>query len=102
MFFSILFLWSRRTRRIDLRRGTFRCPHCESQQSCVGFTQMRGREYEGDFVECDRCQGKQRGEDFRFSAETRIFEPVLWECPYCRASNPNNTFRCRSCYKSLV
>ena len=102
MLFNLLFLWSRRSRRTEVKKGTFLCPHCESRQPCTAFTQMRSKNYEGEFVECDTCQGKQRGEDYRFDTATSNFEPVMWECHYCKAMNPNNTFRCRSCHKSLV
>ncbi len=102
MFWSFLFLFSRRTKRVDVREGAFVCPHCESQQSCVGYTQMRGRQHEGEFVQCLKCEGKWRGGDYRYEAATKVFEPVLWECPSCKAQNPNDVFRCRRCYKSLV
>lgn len=63
---------------------------------------MRGNNYQGEFVECDKCKAKQRAENYRFEIATSRFEPVMWECHYCKAMNPNDVFRCRTCFKSLV
>lgn len=93
---------SRLPRRIEVQKGTFRCPHCESMQPCKGYKVMKNKNLEGEFVECHTCQGKQKGEDFKYNPATQVFDPVLWDCPYCKALNPNNTFRCRTCHKSLV
>ncbi|MEP6672127.1 MAG: hypothetical protein ABJF10_23390 [Chthoniobacter sp.] len=93
---------TRKKRRTDVIQGRFSCPHCESEQPCTRFVQLGGNQHEGDFVVCATCGGRQRGEDYRYNAATGIFDPVLWDCPYCKALNPNNTYWCRSCHKSLV
>ncbi len=95
-------LFFRLPRRIEEQGGAFLCPHCESMQPCTGYKVMRNKNLEGEFVECLTCRGKQKGEDFKYNSTTQVFDPVMWDCPYCKALNPNNTFRCRTCYKSLV
>ena len=103
MLLNFLFLFSRRSRKTDAIKGTFSCPHCNCSQPCKRYDQVRGQaQFEASFVQCDTCSGKQKGENYQFNPTTSVFEPVLWECFYCKAKNPNDTFRCRQCHKSLV
>jgi hypothetical protein len=99
---TFLLILARWKRKVDVVQGHFSCPHCESMQPCTRFVQLRGRDYEGEFVVCSTCGGQQKGQDFRFNPSTGIFDPVMWDCPFCKALNPNNTYWCRTCHKSLV
>jgi hypothetical protein len=101
--FLFLLLRSSCSRKADVKKGTFLCPHCNSSQPCKRYDQVRGQaEFEASFVQCDTCTGKQKADNFHFNPETSVFDPVLWECFYYQAKNPNDTFRCRQCHKSLV
>jgi hypothetical protein len=63
---------------------------------------MRLNTPEGGFVECLTCGGRERGEDYRYNTESSEFAPVTWECGSCKATNPNSTFKCLRCHKSLI
>ena len=110
MFF--FFRWRSGPKTRTLNKGHFNCPRCESRQPCRHFqvyhsTTLFGIPSGGgqdirQFIRCDACKAEYPAANYSFRSDADEFIPVKWDCPFCRSSNPNTTYRCRACDRSLV
>jgi hypothetical protein len=110
MFFFIR--WGRRTTEQKVNAGSFRCPRCETQQSCkhircvkqshLYWIPLGNGENQGEWLVCDTCKSRYPAEQYIFDRDTKTFKTQTWDCGYCGHINPNTTYRCRSCDRSLI
>ena len=107
----MIFWWSRGPKRKQIRTAQFSCPSCREMQSCAHFLWVNvssfcgfsgSEEYIGEVIECGSCHQDFRADDFSYNATTLTFDPVMWDCPFCKHLNPNNTYVCFVCQRSLI
>src|SRR5690349_10703988 len=94
------------------RTGKWSCPNCKSQQTAVHYQILEGWRIWGiglgpnrvlkEYITCEGCNSSASAEDFTYNTATKSFDSVQWDCPWCKNLNPNTTYRCRKCGKSLV
>ena len=88
--------------------GDFKCPVCFSQTSYVRkrfdqyftlfFIPLFKLGTLGEHTECLSCHSI-----IQDKSQHVIEEPEkMWECPNCKAQNPNTTYTCQNCHYSLV
>jgi len=106
-------LFLRTSLKRALEKGEFTCPKCNARRTSahcqivkgvrfLGFIGTGGGEVLEDFIECSGCGWREPSQNYAFNPETKTFDPVQWDCPWCKHLNPNTTFRCLKCRKSLV
>jgi hypothetical protein len=95
------------------RKGEWSCPNCKSLKPAVHYQHMQewrlwgliglgGDQLIKEYTACEGCGAYEPVENFAYNPATKTFDPVQWDCPWCKHLNPNTTFRCKQCDRSLV
>src|SRR5215207_11304863 len=94
------------------RTGKWVCPNCKSEQTAVHYQILEewslwgfglgGDHLIKEYITCEGCQSWETPENYTYNAATKTFDPVQWDCPWCKNLNPNTTYRCRKCERSLI
>ncbi|MEY2599239.1 MAG: hypothetical protein RLZZ142_1498 [Verrucomicrobiota bacterium] len=105
-------LFKNRLRHHVVQDGQIECRRCQSKQPCkhvrtvltsflFGVIPTKQVVPVGEVIVCGSCEDHFSPESYSYNPSTGLFELMLWDCPYCRHSNPSTRIRCVKCFQTL-